>query len=180
VPWSNARACSHVLVSGCARLPVGTPHEPTWTLRCPRRSAGVCTHRRAHMVTRMPCAAGGASSWWCAPAEAARSDLCWPRRTGPGGSLCAGARQCEVGEHLDGEHNPGGLGFGGDVCGTRRREGGHAGVRGVRAACGWVKSAAEARSIMKYARACRRAPRQGGVAGSLHEYQRIRGIGSGL
>jgi hypothetical protein len=73
-----------------------------------------------------------------------------------------------------------GLGFGGDVSETRRREGRHAGVHGVRPACGLVKSAAEARSIMKYVEARQRVPRQGGVAGSLQEYHRIRGIGSGL
>jgi hypothetical protein len=45
----------------------------------------------------------------------------------------AGAYQCEVREHLNDEHHPGGLGFGGNVPETHRREDGHTEIQGVRA-----------------------------------------------
>jgi len=44
---------------------------------------------------------------------------------------CADAQQGQVGEHLDHEHDPGGLGFGGDIAEAHRGEDGHAEVQGV-------------------------------------------------
>ena len=46
---------------------------------------------------------------------------------------CAGAQEREVAEHLDDEHDPSGLGFGGDVPEAHRREDGHAEMQRVRA-----------------------------------------------
>ena len=42
---------------------------------------------------------------------------------GPQEHSCAGAGYCQVGEHLDDEHNPGGLGFGGDAPETLLKRG---------------------------------------------------------
>ena len=42
---------------------------------------------------------------------------------GPQQHSCAGAEYCQVGEHLDDEHDPGGLGFGGDAPETLLKRG---------------------------------------------------------
>ena len=65
----------------------------------------------------------------------------------------AGAQQCEVGEHLDDEYDPGGLGFSvmspkPTVVNTVTLK-----YRASVRVSGWVKIPAEARSITKYVKA---------------------------
>jgi hypothetical protein len=139
---------------------------------------GVRFRYRWPRYPRRPCADGGACSW-CAPAEAARSDLFAGRGAPAPAAACtpvpSSARSAGIWTMSTTRAVS-------DLAVMSPKpavvEGRHAGVHGVRAACGWVRSAAEARSIMKYVEACRRTPRQGAV--SRHEYHRIRGIGSGL
>ena len=72
---------------------------------------------------------------------------------GPEEYSCTGAQEREVAEHLDDEHDPGGLGFGGDVAETHRRKTVTLKYRASVRVSGWVKLAAEARSIKKYVEA---------------------------
>jgi hypothetical protein len=65
----------------------------------------------------------------------------------------AGAQQCEVGEHLNDEHDPGGLGFGSNVPETTVAKTVTLKYRASVRVSGWVKFAAEARSITKYVEA---------------------------
>ena len=92
--------------------------------------------------------AGRPSSGGRAVASAGSSLLAAAHR--PQQHPCASTQQCEVGEHLDDEHDPGGLGFGGDVAEADRGEDGHAEVQGVGAGQrSWAKFTAESRSIRK-------------------------------
>ena len=102
----------------------------------------------------VPCLGRGRPSRGGRAGVIARLRIVVPGRAArPPAALVRLREKCEVGEHLDDEHDPGGLGFGGDVPETHLEKTVTVKYRASVRVSGWVKLAAEFRSITKYVEA---------------------------